>query len=145
MYGRIRKSTNCPGNPNPQRIEQECGYNLTEYEDLYPALEYNLPSIIISADNAIQIFDLFAAFSDTNGSLCNLPDTFQPGNLPLDNGCVGGVDIIGDLRTENEISFNDTIQNVYGYFEGSTYPDEIVMIGAHRDVKLISTLYAECT
>ena len=48
--------------------------------------------------------------------------------------CLGGTeDVMARLVTSNELNYNDTITNVYGYYEGTVYPDEIVMIGAHRD------------
>eukprot|EP01084_Bolivina_argentea_P068334 124393_1 len=135
MYGRIRGNTGCPGNVNPSRLIDKCGYNISNYDDLFPSIKYNVPSIIISAENGMNIFQLFSDLNNEtiNDGLCNvLPDNWHPGNLPIDRVCIGG-NIIANLNVENQIEYNDTIQNVYGYFEGDTYPDEIVMIGAHRD------------
>ncbi len=49
---------------------------------------------------------------------------------------IGG-NIIANLTVMNDFHSNDTIQNVYGYMEGDKYPDEIVMLGAHRDAWMV--------
>ena len=75
----------------------------------------------------------------------------------------GGIDIdykinSGDLMirlsVETDLRFDDLTQNVYGMIEGAEFPEQIVMIGAHRDawvcgdfvccVKLLAYVFMYC-
>ena len=87
--------------------------------------------IAVSPNTALEIFE---RMQEESGYACNstLPSDWSS-TLPIDE-CLGGTDeVTAELVTSNELHFNDTVQNVYGYLEGEEYPDEIVMIGAHRD------------
>ena len=137
MYGRTAYSAGCPGNPHPDRLQDQCGFNVSNYDDLYPALKNDISMITISSKNAINLFEIMNEYYDE--SLCDVlqdEQTWQT-NLNLNSNislCVGGTDdVMANLYTKNERKMDDTIQNVYGYFEGELYPDEIVMVGAHRD------------
>merc|ERR1719361_871569 len=88
--------------------------------------------IQISPNTAI---DLFERMRDEGNENCTIGQDLSGWNtsLPIDE-CLGGTEqVMAQLVTSNELHYNDTITNVYGYLEGEEYPDEIVMIGAHRD------------
>eukprot|EP01084_Bolivina_argentea_P296329 510351_1 len=127
----------CSGNPDPDRIKAQCSYDFnvsdrSEWLDEFPAIKHNLSMLLISPNNAIRIFELMNNAENYNQSRCN-DSYFGSTNLPI-NSCIGGSDnIIASMMTSNEFHTNDTLQNFYGYFKGSVYPNEIVMIGAHRD------------
>ncbi len=98
---------------------------------LFPAIHHNLSMMAISPNVAMEIFEIMQEESD---SACNssLPSEWTS-SLPIDL-CLGASDeVMAQMVTSNELHYNDTIQNVYGYLEGEECPDEIVMIGAHRD------------
>eukprot|EP01084_Bolivina_argentea_P189430 325753_1 len=142
QYGTIKYNTPCVGNIEPNRLVEQCGFNNTgdNYNKLFPSLYYNIPMITISSKNAQYLFNYFISnnndgvdgkcqyininSSQWNGWISNIAN--------VEPFCVGGnVEI--NLQTQNNFSPNSKIQNLFAYKEGILYPDEIVMIGSHRD------------
>eukprot|EP01084_Bolivina_argentea_P068336 124395_1 len=131
--GRIRFGTGCTGNPDENRLEDKCGLDPSGYEDLFPAIKYNLSMIMISPNTAIDLFERMNNLAVDSQCDAIIDNSNWQVNLPI-NACIGATDqIMANMITENDMHLNDTITNVYGYFEGEEYPDEIVMLGAHRD------------
>ena len=114
-------------------MEDQCGFNASEYADLFPAIQYNLSMLMVSPDTAVQLFETMqlSEASSKCGDIAEI-DEWQT-NLPT-AACIGGSnDTMAHMVTRNEMHWNDTIENVYGFLEGEVYPEEIVMVGAHRD------------
>jgi len=153
MDGRAVNRVSCPGSPDLNRLSEECGVNVTN-DWLFPAIAHDIPMMAISPVAAIEIFLRMHNESDEACSSSNWPEptgfetTGFESTLPFDDWslpsgfesslpiqeCIGGTgQVMANMVTVNELHYNDTIQNVYGYWEGEVYPDEIVMIGAHRD------------
>jgi len=135
MDGRASNSRPCPGTPDVTRLEEQCGLNFSDSEAaekyLFPAIYYDIPMMAVSPNVAIELFTAMKEEGDDDFN-CTVPSEWETA-LPIDE-CIGGTDdVTAQMVTVNELHYDDTIQNVYGYLEGEEYPEEIVMIGAHRD------------
>lgn len=112
------KFASCPGNAQLSRYQELCGI-----DDITDALP-SIPVMPLSYGNA-EI--LFRAMTDSNDA----PSDWQGGiNVSYK---VESELLSIELSVETDLRTDDITQNVYGIIDGEEYPDQIVMIGAHRD------------
>jgi len=112
------KFASCPGNAEISRLQSLCG--IDSIEDALPSI----PVMPVSYSNAELLFE-----SMTDG--VTAPSEWQ-GGIDVDYKVDSEVmqltmNVSTDLRTD------DVTLNVYGIIDGEEFPDQIVMIGAHRD------------
>ena len=111
----------CPGNRLPSRLMEYC--NQTETEALP-----NIPVIPLSWGNAMKLLSYMSPgliIDDWQGLL---RDQFGV------NYTVSGLDNNANISLiVNQEREHKTIMNVYGWIPGDKYPNEVVIMGAHRD------------
>ena len=120
-------------------MNQQCNFN-GNFEELLPSLAHDIPMLTISTENAATLFNSFITQNDEKGidGKCDFNMTeyndWGVNVANIDRLCIGG-NLEVNLITNNDLSWNGTISNLFAYKRGEIYPNEIVMIGAHRDVK----------
>ncbi len=84
-----------------------------------------IPVVPISGANAQQLLDQVRGTTIPNGWQGGLPLRYHVGPGPLR--------VKVEVRTDAATNGTKAIYNTLGYLRGSTFPDELVLIGGHRD------------
>eukprot|EP01084_Bolivina_argentea_P125285 221992_1 len=114
------KYASCPGNPEINRLNDLCG--IDNIEDAIPTI----PVIPMSRYNAKLLFE---NMDDSDAEYA--PNSWY--GLMDTEYIITSPNLVVNLNIVNDLHQNDVIQNVYGIIKGDKYPDQSIMVGAHRD------------
>ena len=112
------KYASCPGNTDIERLSTMCGI-----EDINDALP-TIPVMPLSYKNAEILFENMA-----DGDLAPLSWT---GGIDVDY-IIESEELVIELSVMTDYREDLVTQNVFGVIEGTEYPEQVVMMGAHRD------------
>ena len=121
------KYASCPGNPTEERLDELCG--ITEMADALPTI----PVMPLSYSNAEAIFNATADSGGEEPPMSWTESGIEGGDIDIGYRLDASEDFFIELEVTTDLRTEDVTQNVYGYIKGEEFPDEIVMIGAHRD------------